>query len=237
MKYTIISINDDRAKYKERIRQRVGLEEVSIPATDAGKVDIDEELSKRGLRYTRAGETLMRGEIGVWLSTYDCWKWVSENNEELIVFEDDAIPSQEFDNYLGMFYSELPTNYDFLCLWVPKDQYPDYRYDVTFDSDGKWRKIGKDRSPFLSNYNYGAMRLAKVYNGYGNVAQLYSPRGGSFFSDRARTTGLTEPVDCYVYTEARTGRCAGYAPKPNWAKAVGYDWKAKTTVHNTERVL
>lgn len=230
MKYNIISINDDRAEYKKVIRERVRGDEVIIPAVNAYEVDVDEELKKRDL-FVRHDNMFSTGELGIWLSMFDRWQWAVENNEELITFEDDAIPATNFNEWFYDYKKELPKTYDFLCLWVPENQYLDYVYDVVYDDEGRPETAGPNKNVVTSNYNYGAMRLARAYNGYGNVAQMFSPKGAQFFIDRVRAVGIYTPVDCYQYQEAHAGRCEGYSPKPRFAKAVSYDWAAETTIH------
>ena len=234
MKYNIVSIDDSRKEYKETIRARVKLKEVPIPAVDGKAVDLQAELDKRELFLEGYHPT--RGELGVWLSTFDCWQWARDNDEELVVFEDDAIPTAQFNQFLEEFRSELPVNWGFLTLWVPENQYYDYLYDLEYDSTGGWQKVGNDRTGFTSIFNYGAIRLSKVYQGYGNVATLYSPMGASRLINHARTNGISNPIDCWIMDRAHTGVIDGYSPKPHWAKAVRYDWAAETTVHNTERL-
>lgn len=236
MKYNIISINDDRAEYKERIRHRVRMDEVSIPATDGREVDLFTELEKRDLRYLMEYGVLTKGELGIWLSTFDCWQWAVDNQEELVTFEDDAIPTQNFNHVLNLFHNELPADYDIMSLWVPQNQLIDFQYDAVFDEDGIPTNVGPNRHSALSIYNCGKIRIARVYQGYGNVALLYSPQGAERLIDHVQTHGIKGPVDCWIFQRAHTGIVTGYAPKPHWAnKAVGYDWAAETTVHNTER--
>jgi GR25 family glycosyltransferase involved in LPS biosynthesis len=235
VKYNIISINDERESYKENIRRRVKLDEVFIPTINAYEVDVYEELEKRGLSIKHTG-MFSAGEIGIWLSTFDCWQWAVDNDEELITFEDDAIPTKEFNTWLWDMRDELPDGWDFFCLWVPENQLIDYLYDADFDHNGQMVGQRPNKNVVTSVYNFGAIRIARVYNGYGNVAQLYSPKGAKFFIDRARSDGIATPVDCFLYQEAHAGRCQGFAPKPNRAKLVTYDWAAETTVHKEDRV-
>jgi GR25 family glycosyltransferase involved in LPS biosynthesis len=237
MKYNIITINDDRAAYKETIRRRVEIEEVHIPAVNGYEVDLAEEMQKRGIKFAPdCNGCFSAGEIGIWLSMFDCWQWSVDNDEELLTFEDDAIPTVNFNMHFKNFMSELPKDYDFLCLWIPGDQQQDYIYNVTFDEWGKPTHHQPDRTTITSQFNFGAMRLARAYNGYGNVATLYSPKGAKFFMDRVREVGIYTPADCFLFSEHHAGRCNGYAPKPHYAKAVSYDWAAETTVH-TERII
>lgn len=235
MKYTIISIDDTRLEYKKVIRERVALPEVSVPAVNGKEVDIQHELEKRGVELKDVWHPTV-GELGIWLSTMDCWTYTAESNEPLIVFEDDAIPTVKFQESLDNYISELPNDWHYLSLWVPENQYFDYLYDVKYDEDGRWEKVGDNRSEITSIHNYGAMRLSRVYQGYGNVATLYSPEGAAILEAHAKIYGITGPIDCWIHDRAHTKIVNGFAPKPRWAKAVTYDWAAETTVHKTERV-
>lgn len=230
MKYNIISINDTRYLYKKHIRETVGFEEVLIPSVDARAVNLEYELKRRDLFISRP-EIFSIGEVGIWLSMFDCWQWAVYNDEALITFEDDAEPRPFFDEAVERFSEELPADYDFLSLWVPDNQRKDYYYDVVFDDEGEpdIRGLRKD-----SLFDIGAFYIARAYNGYGNVATLFSPKGAQFFIDRTREVGLRTPVDCFLYQESHTERCKGYAPKPIHATAVDYSWP-ETTVHTTER--
>lgn len=232
MKYNIITIGDQRSLYKRKIRATVDFPEVVIPAVDATKVNLIEELEKRSLTLPLPGAFSI-GEVGVWLSVFDCWQWSVDNNEELIVFEDDAIVHPHFNTELRGMMTELPEDYDFFTLWVPDNQLQDYMYNVSYDDSGIPTHRG-NLLPGNSYYDFGAEWITRVYNGYGNVAQLFSPKGAQWFINRTQETGLYSPVDCYLYQEAHAGRCFGYAPKPDFANIVGYDWP-ETTVHTTPR--
>lgn len=231
MKYNIISIGDSRERYKDAIRKDVGtIEEVFIPGVDANRVDLLFELERRGVTVTHPGAFSV-GEIGIWLSVIDCWQWSVDHNEEIVVFEDDAILATDFELQLRLLYSEIPGDYDFVCLWIPENQMQDYLYNVTYTDEGIGTIHG---NTYPSLFDYGAERSAMVYNGYGNVAQMFSAKGSRFFLDRVWDVGIYTPVDCYQYQEAHAGRCTGYGPKPDYANLVKYDW-APTTVHTTKR--
>lgn len=234
MKYSIITINDRRSLYKRKLRAAVDLEEVVIPAVDAEKVNLQDELDKRGLFLPHPGAFSI-GEVGVWLSVFDNWVWSADNNEELIVFEDDAIANINFNTELPALRAELPEDWDFFTLWVPDDQLQDYLYNVTYDDEGIPNIFGRRREGH-SLFDFGSEFVARVYNGYGNVAQLFSPKGSRWFINRAREVGLYSPVDCFQYQEAHAGRCNGYAPKPTYANIVKYDWP-ETQVHTTPRYV
>jgi GR25 family glycosyltransferase involved in LPS biosynthesis len=230
--YNIISIDDKRLSYKNHIRETITYPEVSIPAINGSEIDIQAELSSRGLKVTPGVFSV--GEIGIWLSMYDCWQWAAGNNEILITLEDDAIPRHYFDEAVDLFLKEVPDDWDFMCLWVPDNQKQDYMYNVKFDIDGIAHIKGYAQTS-LFDFEGGHF-LSRVYNGYGNVAMMFNPKGAKFLMDRVAETGLYTPVDCFMYQQAQSGRCNGYGPKPIHATLVDYDW-AETTVHNTERYV
>lgn len=239
MKFTIISLNDDRALYKKLIRDRVKYEEIQMPAVDGRVVDISKELERRSL-FVEGWGNAKRGEIGVWLSNYDRWKLASSLDEPLIVFEDDAIPYEDFDSRVGKVMAELPSEWDFLSLWVPDNQRNDYLYDIDFDENGvhiwnnrPWRS--NDTSKYRVN-NSDIISLA--YQGYGMVSLMYSPAGASKLLRLAHETGLTGPVDCWLFEQAHRGAVDGYTLHPYQTKVVGYDnWNGISHAQHTEKAL
>lgn len=234
MKFTIITLNDDRKEYKEVIRDRVPYEEVELPAVDGREVDLMAEIQERGLHKFAWGNA-KQGELGVWLSNFDRWATVANMDEPLIVFEDDAIPGPHFGPALEDLMLELPDDWDFVALWVPENQRQDYLYDNTYDEYGHPRFHGW-LPPEDSVYRIpGALCAAHVYQGYGMVALMYSPEGGQKLVNQARHRGIDNPVDCWVYEEAHKGHLKGFAPRPDFADLVNYDWKAESHVQLTER--
>lgn len=230
MKYNIISVNDSRAQYKNAIRRHNSVGEVKIPSTNGMSVNIDKEFERRGLLDTNWIPKI--GEAGCWVSHFDCWSWSVKNNEELIVFEDDAIIDENFVNNFDVLYSELPSDYDFCSLWVPDNQRQDFYYVVEYDSEGQVNISGRIEDVSDSHFDIGCRFLARAYQGYGLVATLYSPQGAKRLIEQARRRGVCTPVDCFIFQESHAERVKGYAPKPH-VSIVQYDWNAETTVHNT----
>lgn len=235
--YNIITLNrsdslhDPRQIYKDRIRKTVQeSEEIFVPAINGREVNLEEELDRRNL-FVKYPGAFSVGEIGIWLSMFDCWQWCIDNDETLITFEDDASPRHYFDEAVRFFLEEVPQDWDFMALWVPDNQKQDYRYNVKFDDEGHATIRGYAQE---SLFDFGAFYLARAYQGYGNVCSMFSPKGSQFLIDKARETGIYTPVDCFMFQNAHAGRCNGYAPKPFHATLVDYDW-AETTVHNTPR--
>lgn len=240
MKFTIITLNDDRAFYKNLIRTRVKLEEILVPAVDARDLTlrgIDDALASRGLSL-HGWPNAKRGELGVWFSNFDRWKLAAGMDEPLIVFEDDAMPSPAFNIYLHELMEDLPEDFDFCALWVPDNQKQDYFYDIDFDDEGKhiWtQRPWRDNE--TSKYRVGnSNRVALAFQGYGMVSLMYSPKGAAKLVERARETGLTGPVDCWIFQQAHIGQVQGYSCHPHFTHVVRYDnWEGISHVQQTER--
>lgn len=236
MKYTILSLNDDRKAYFDVLRQIVGEGEIKVPAVDGSAVDLSEELDIRGIEHHgHIWGNPKAGELGVWLSNFDCWYTAATMDEPLIVFEDDAIADPWFHEKLGWLTDELPEDWDFVSLWVPENQRIDFRYETNYENGvpriertrGDWEK---------SQYDIGGRYAALVYQGYGMVSLMYSPKGAQKLIQLTREYGITGPVDCWIYEQAHIGNLNGYAPRPEQASIVHYDWKAQSHVQLTERI-
>lgn len=235
--YTILSINDDRKPYKDYLRMVVEGEEITGLTFNAYESDPVSFFDKLSIDVPTLDWKPKRGELGVWASNYICWLKCWAEQLPLVVFEDDACPHPEFNRLLGHYMDELPDDWDFMTLWVPEDQLPDYYYNVRFDEYGVSNILGNvTESASKFKLHGGDGSLARVYQGYGNVAQLYSPQGAGKLLSLAGQDGLYSPVDCWLMMQARRGAVNGYAPHPDAIAPVEYDWKAQTTIHNTERL-
>lgn len=228
IEFNIISINDVRKAYKDRIRERVAFPEARIPSVNALTGDLRQLLQERNARLP--DWVYKRGEIGIWLSNIDCWKYSLENNVPLIVFEDDAIPEPDFMIKFNIYMRNLPDDWDFVALWVPSEQYRHYTESVVFEENGRELVL---HSP-VSIYDYDAKYLAKSYQGFGGVAIMYSPAGAEKLLNTVEEKGLFTTCDCAVMFESWRNRINGYAPKPKYANLVRYDY-APTTIHNSEK--
>lgn len=232
MKYNIVSINDDRLDYKNNIRARVGLEEIHIPAVDALKVNLDKELEKRNLKVLDPPGFAI-GEIGVWLSMFDCWKWCAEH-EDLVVFEDDCRVAEDFNGRLERLIGDAPEDWDYISLWPPDNQRSVYEWNVAYDAYGKEYYMSAGFPDIKSQFYIGSPILAKIYQGYSCVATLYSKAGAQKLVDRALEENLYMPVDTWLHALAHRGYLNGFSPRPNACAIVTYDWP-KTQVHETIR--
>jgi hypothetical protein len=233
--YCILSINDDRKAYKDRIRATVGLPEVSIPTFNAHENDPMAELERRGLRVTQGWRPKI-GELGIWLSTINVWQHCIDTGDTVVLFEDDAIPDPNFNGIFAHLASLLPESYDFMAVWVPDNQRNDYYLDLKYDSTGAPRTgrgwIAEEYSVFRTEHP----DLAKAYQGYGGVSLMFTPAGSEKFMRLVQEQGLWSTCDCYLFIAAHAGWVDGYAPHPNTMMPVHYDWAAATTIQDTRKL-
>jgi GR25 family glycosyltransferase involved in LPS biosynthesis len=235
MKYTIISLDDSRAKTKAAIRSTVELPEVTdIEFVDARDDNVFYEQIKRHPRVVQNVHwTPKRGELGIWMSQINCWKWAADN-EDLLVFEDDAEVHPGFTDLFNRYISELPADWDIFSLFVPSNQRQDYGYRVVYDDNGLPRPLVRSTDkPY--QFDIGLKSLARTYHGYGCVANLYSVQGAKKMLQLVQQRGVDGPVDCWMYEHAHAGRLNAYAPKPYLPMPadVNLSRQAPTTIHNT----
>lgn len=214
--------------------QNAGILEMKVASFDGrGKADTMGRMFKTfGLK--RTDWVPSEGEAGIWLSNYFNWYAVSQRTGPLIVFEDDAIIDEGFGEGLNDVLNDLPEDWDFVSLWVPDNQKIDYRYNLSYNEDGHPQIYGMRPDGLPSFFDYGAPNTARVYQGYGMVATMYSPKGGMKIMKLVKKYGLYTPVDCFLMEQAHRGNLNGYAPKPDKV-FVYYDWP-ETTIHNTELI-
>jgi len=234
LKYSIITIDDRRKAYKDKLIEKMGQEPEGLPSIDGRTINWVEMTD--GLNIPRQEWTPTQGEGGVWLSNFLHWDAISKYDEPVIIFEDDAIVMDTFYDNIDIMMEQLPEDWDYFALWVPDNQRQDYMYNVTYDIHGLPQIRGYVRYEGESCFNIGANHIAKVYQGYGLVATMYSPRGAQKLVDLARRHGIYTPVDCFIHDRAHAKELEGFAPKPHYLSLITYDWP-ETTVHNTERMV
>src|SRR5690349_6517415 len=67
--------------------------------------------------FKHHGTTWRPGEGGLWYSSINAWSWAAEHDEDLMVFEDDAVPFPYFADTVEA--TVRPEGYDFVSLYTP----------------------------------------------------------------------------------------------------------------------
>src|SRR6478752_1272240 len=132
MKYTIISIDDSRLEYKDKIRQEMGNDEIFVDCLDARPetVDLEEELANIGLHFADYWKSFpwSRGDIGGYVSHFNAWQKAVEIDEPLLVFEDDAILPDGFLANVESLLEEVPEGYGAVGLSVHPFEFDSYNH-------------------------------------------------------------------------------------------------------------
>lgn len=203
-KYTIISVSSLRAKSKQEIRHGTTLEEVTSIRFFSPVDNMLHELSRLRVRLRPDIWLPRTGELGVWLSQLNCWEYASKFGD-LLVLEDDAILLPGFQEW---FDSLALHEYEVVAIFGPDNQAGNYSQDLD--------RIGD---------------ITVAWQGYSCVAMWYSQLGAARLLNRARVTGITTPVDCWIFEQDNI-----HGIKPGKSK-VSVDWNALTHIHNTKTIV
>jgi GR25 family glycosyltransferase involved in LPS biosynthesis len=214
MKYAIISIND-RAKDNIENTRRVlsSYEEVSIRSVNGHTEPIKDIMKDLSIHKDNWQWVPPRnGEIGVWLSNIFVFKkMIEEDIDMLILLEDDAMLSNNFINTFENLLSEVPKDFDFVSLQYPKSSKVNFKDDAEIDLD--------------------KVCLAK-YNHFGCMSILWSRSGALKMMESISNTGLTFPIDLYMYEYLiKENLINAYSIKPEIEEIAFHDWnKYKSTI-------
>jgi hypothetical protein len=223
MKYAIISINDRAKDNIENTRKTLSnYEELSIRCINGHKEPIDDIMLDLSIHKDNWQWVKPRnGEIGLWLTNILTLKKMIEDNIDMcLLIEDDAILTDNFKVNFENIIKELPNDFDFLSLAFPKHSHYLYKDDA---------EVGLDN-----------LCLAK-YNHFGTQCILWSKSGAEKMLESIKVTGLTYPIDLYMYGYLCTEKIVnGYSIKPSADQIIihGYDkYKSTIDLDNTRGML
>jgi GR25 family glycosyltransferase involved in LPS biosynthesis len=205
MKYSILSINDSRKEHKDRIRDAMaGFEEVDTGSVNGNNPEeLNAAIDRWGFDINFS--IWKPGEGGVWYSNINAWGWAAEN-DDLMVFEDDAIPLERFSEAINNW--TLPVDYDFISLYIP----------------------------FEPVNAIMPVRFEKCYQQHGIVCMLYSIKGAKKILSLLKEEGLEWPVDIWLFKQHLAGKLKGYAPNPFSHRLINHDFDIATNIHNSDRI-
>lgn len=206
--YSIISINNRSDDNKKDIRKKMqDFKEINVESVDGNKKNTNlllKNLSLSTSKWNWAGKP-RPGEIGVWLSNINIFnKIINDDIENLLVFEDDAILSDNFVEKLNELILEIPQDYDFLSLVFPSSSKIYYK---------------KDADLSLKNI------CSAKYNHFCIIAMLWSKNGAKKMIESINKTNITYPIDLYIYDYLlKQNMINGYSIKPEINQIVFHDW-------------
>ena len=231
MQYTIISIDETRAANKADIRSKLTFDEV-FPEFVNGK-DREQLLRARNKWNIPLPSGFSVGEYGIFYSLLNTLEFGQDNG--ILYFEDDALVQPDFQQRFECYLADFPDDLDFFVIWNASNQTYDYHNVKEYNDKGE--PIYHHRPLNSSAFDFGHSHLCKAYNGYGNVAMYFSPRGCKNTIEYIRRRGMFSTPDCLLYIGAHDGSLNAYSLKPDVPKLVEHDWNAQSTRAGTEWII
>jgi GR25 family glycosyltransferase involved in LPS biosynthesis len=134
------------------------------------------------------------GELGIWVSTINVWKYMAQNHiDRLLVLEDDVLLDSDFTKNLQLCMGDLPDNFDFLSLYYFKGH----------NWEGEETDIGS-KYVHKSTNQYSAAQ-----------ATVYSLNGARKLLRAVTRKGIEYTTDCFIFRQSLLGVVNGYSIRPN----------------------
>ena len=191
--FTIIKISD---RYKEVVDANLETLKEWTHLPDVEVFNAKERPVSSGLKHfdmKNAWESWpnnrppLNGEFGVFFShLYACEYAVKNELPHIVVLEDDALVTKNFDKVVGNIVQDKDLKYDFISLWDSKTQGP--------------KQYLKTSNKFVQK-SYG--------QDYGAVAMIYSIRGAQKILEHFRKNGVYTTYDVALYDASRKGQLTG----------------------------
>jgi len=142
------------------------------------------------------------GVVGCWASHYLAWeKMLAEKLDVLMIFEDDVYIKNNFMDYIDLYISSLPDDWDFFSISVPMGEEDRYRQDINY---------------------IGSNMVCKFYQAWNTGAYLISKRGASKAIRDINKNGISVPIDWYIF-ESGKDKLNTYNPMPNMERIIYFD--------------
>jgi len=206
MDYAIFSVDDTRKHYIDNLE--AGLKDwnkVKTPCVD-GRIPGKLHYESVWHPYRINQEAGLRvGHLGIWYTVLNALEYAP-----LVTFEDDALLGQNFGINFKIRTDELPEDFDFFSLFIPRDSDHLYTQDK---SAGVW--------------------ITKTYQRYGGVSMYYSEQGAAKIKQLLKEDGINDQYDNTLYRYAREGKLNGYCSKPDFTDLVYITGQETSIVQET----
>lgn len=208
MKYTIFSVDDSRSNYIDLMMPQLeGWDRVYTECVDA-RVPAQFEAGREKYPYDIHWPAQL-GHMGIWYTVLNAL-----DHAPLITFEDDALLRADFQAEFNYRAQEIPSDFDFFSLFLPRDS--DHMYEERLDG--------------VSN------SVCRTYQRYGGVSMYYSEQGAAKIKALIERDGFTGQYDDTLYAYSKAGELNGYCSKPKWSDLVYITGKEDSIVQETDYV-
>lgn len=134
------------------------------------------------------------GVMGVWASTYLAYTaFLATDKQYLVLFEDDALVSENIADVLNAYLPELPEGWDFFTLFVPDDCIQWYSYPRVNQPWVKPDVLGP------KDYEIGQPHVCRNYQDWSCAGYVISRKGAQNTLDDIAEHSVGNPIDWYVF--------------------------------------
>ncbi len=210
MRYTILSIDDSRKQYTNRIRQQLSdWQEVKIECVNGNdRVQLDEAIEEFGVHV---GPGIKVGQAGCYLSTL---KAITQDDDPIMVFNDDVVLCDNFIEEFNKRLMTVPEDCDVFTAFIPRDHDQNFYYGVMLDD-----RSGKTRlEPMFDYWPEGH----EMFESNGVTCRSYMRYGGPalYFTSKGKRKYLAlehivHQVDEVAYLAGYFGQLNVYTSVPS----------------------
>lgn len=145
------------------------------------------------------------GVAGVWASNFLAWEnFLKTDNDVLLVFEDDVFVTENFNENIKVYLSELPEDWDFFSFFIPPGEAARYNRD--------YHSIDK-------------INICKFYQEWSCAGYAISRKGAEKAIKDIKENGIGLPIDWYMFGES-IGKFNTYNSKPVAPRIVEFNENA-----------
>jgi GR25 family glycosyltransferase involved in LPS biosynthesis len=183
--YTVLKINDRAIDTLKDLHSKLNNVATyhEIKSIDYNLVNIKEFFKKRNISINWLGDlfglspTTTDSELAVTASHIFAMEYLLENNlDELIVFEDDVILSDNFVNLIFQCFNDVPKDYDFLadCTLLPNyEEFSTEEHSIKIDSEFICKaNLQNSHTGFMMYSKKGAKKILDIYKKKGIICAI-----------------------------------------------------------------
>jgi GR25 family glycosyltransferase involved in LPS biosynthesis len=190
--YHIISIDDSRNKNKLDLISKLSGTKIEIPVLNTRIKGEKEKFFNDNPEVKVTWSNLKNGEIGCFGSHYLAWKYLKNSKlESLIIFEDDIIVHDNFEEQYNKLINNAPKGWDIISIFVDPNQHS--RFDIT------------------QEVNY---YISKGYQDWSTLGYIISKSGAEKICNFVEKNGMNQPVDWYIFRNGHVGTFNVYTLPP-----------------------
>lgn len=206
--YHIISINDERKENKDLIDKILSGNKIDIKSLNARDESLVSQFHIDNPEFKFGWDTFKPGEFGNFGSHYIAWKHlINSSMDNLLVFEDDALISEDFIEKYTTAINNTPKDFDVLSIYVDPNQYPRYH-----------------SSDYINDY------ISKGYQDWSTLCYVVSRQGATKMLDYVLHNGMDYPTDWFIFRNGHKGIFNVYTLLPNFQPPLKIDTRYESQV-------